>query len=84
MRFRFGSKSGAEVPPLEQSLRELQDALAHKQKLWAEQLARDPSSFAQLERQIHLDFGHLADRCAAALLSHAAGQPACADAAQKK
>ena len=84
MRFRFGSKSGAEVPPLEQSLRELQDALAQKQKLWAEQLAHDPSSFAQLERQIHLVFGQLADRCAAALLGHAAQQPACADAAQKK
>ena len=84
MKFRLGSKSGQPVPPLEQSLQEIQTSLAQQQHLWAEQLARDPAAFAQLEPQIHCAFQQFADRCAASLLAHAAAQPACADAAQKK
>lgn len=84
MKFRFGSKSGLEVPPLEQSLQEIQASLAQQQKQWADRLARDPAAFAQLEPQIHLAFQQLADRCAASLLAHAAAGPACGDAAQKK
>jgi hypothetical protein len=84
MKVRLGSKSGPPAPPLEQSLREIQASLAQQQKRWAEQLARDPAAFAQLEPQIHLAFQQFADRCAASLLAHAAAQPACADAAQKK
>jgi hypothetical protein len=84
MRLRFGSKSGPEVPALEQSLQQMHDSLAQKQSLWAEQLAKDPAAFAHLEQEIHLTFQQLADRCAAGLLAHAAAQPACADAAKKK
>jgi hypothetical protein len=84
VKFRFGDKSGTEVPPLTQSLEDLQTSLAQKQKQWAEQLARDPACFAQLEPQIHQAFQEFADRCAASLLAHASAQPACADASQKK
>jgi uncharacterized membrane-anchored protein YhcB (DUF1043 family) len=84
MKFLFGAKSGKEVLPLQQSLEELQARLAEQQKQWADQLAKDPASFAHLEQQIHQAFQQLADRCAASLLAHAAGQPACANAAQKK
>lgn len=84
MKFRFGDKSGAEVPPLEQSFQDLQTSLVEKQKQWAEQMARDPASFAQLESQIHLAFQELADRCAASLLAHASAQPASSAAAKKK
>jgi len=84
MKFRFGSKSGSEVPPLEQSLQEIQASVAQQQKQWAELLAKDPAAFAQLEPQIHQTFQQLADRCAAGLLAHAAAQPACADGAKKK
>ena len=84
MKFRFGGKSGEAVPAPDQALEEIQASLAQQQKLWAELLARDPAAFAQLEPQIHLAFQQLADRCAASLLAHAAAQPACADAAQKK
>lgn len=84
MRFRFGKKSGEEIPALGQSLTDLHASLASQQPLWAEQLARDPASFAQLEQQVHLAFGQLADRCVAGLLAHAAAAPACADTAQKK
>ena len=84
MKFRFGSKSGEPVPPLEQSLQEIQATLTQQQKLWAERLAQDPAAFAQLEPQIHKAFQQLADHCAASLLAHAAAQTACADAAKKK
>jgi hypothetical protein len=84
MKFRLGSKSGQAIPSLEQSLQDIQASLAQQQKRWAEQLARDPAAFAQLEPQIHLAFQQLADHCAAGLLAHAAAQPACADAAKKK
>jgi hypothetical protein len=84
MKFRFGSKSGSEVPPLERSLQDLQTSLTQQQKQWAEQLARDPASFAELEPQIHLAFAGLADRCVASLLAHAAAGSACDDAAKKK
>jgi hypothetical protein len=84
MKFRFGSKSGQSVPSLEQSLLDIQASLVQQQKQWAEQLARDPASFAQLEAQIHVAFQQLADHCTAGLLAHAAAQPACADAAKKK
>jgi len=84
MKFHFGSQSGQPVPPLAQSLQEIQASLAQQQKRWAELLAQDPAAFAQLEHQIHLTFQQLADRCAAGLLAHAAAQPACDQAAKKK
>ena len=84
MKFRFGSKSGPEVPSLEQALHDLQASLTQQQQQWAERLTRDPTAFATLEPQIHLAFQQFADRCAASLLAHAAAQPACAGAAQKK
>ena len=84
MKFRFGSKSGSEVLPLQQCLQDIQSSLALQQKLWAEQLTHDPAAFAALEPQIHLAFQQFADRAAASLLAHAAAQPACAAAAQKK
>jgi hypothetical protein len=83
MKFRLRSKSGSEVLPLEQSLQNLQASLAQQQQRWAEQLARDPASFAQLEPQIHLAFQQLADHCAASLLAHAGVQTSCAEAAKK-
>ena len=84
MKFRFGCKSGEQVPAPDQALKEIQASLARQLELWAEPLAGDPSAFAQLEPQIHLAFGRLADRCAASLLAHAAAGPACASAAKKR
>jgi hypothetical protein len=79
----FGTKSGPPVPAADQSLADVQAALARQQKIWAEQLARDPTTFPLLERQIHLAFGQLADLCVAGLLAHAAAAPACTEASQK-
>jgi hypothetical protein len=84
MLFRFGNQKGEAVPAVDQSLANVQAALARQQKAWAEQLARDPASFPTLEHEIHQAFGQLADQCVAGLLAHAAAAPACADAAKKK
>jgi hypothetical protein len=84
MKFRFRSKAGQEVPPLEQSLQEVQASLAQQQKQWADLLDKDPAAFAQLEPEIHKTFQQLADRLAAGLLAHAAAGPACSQAVKKK
>ena len=84
MRFRSGSHSGPDLPSPAQTLAQIQQHLAAQQQAWAEQLARDPAAFAQLEPQIHLAFGQLADQLVASLLAHAAQQPALTDAAKKK
>jgi len=84
MRFRLGSKAGPDVPTPDLALQQIHEQLAEQQKRWAEQLARDPATLAQLEAQIHQAFGQLADRLVASLLAHAATQQALAEAAKKK
>jgi hypothetical protein len=84
MRFRLHSRTGPAVPTPDQALEQIHAQLASQQALWAEQLARDPAAFAQLEPQVHLAFGRLADQLVASLLAHAAGQPALNQAAKKK
>jgi len=82
--FRFGSKQGAVVPALPQTLDDIQARLRQQQAAWAEQLARDPAARDRLEVQVHHAFTQLADRMVAGLLAHAAGQPALAELAKKK
>jgi alpha-beta hydrolase superfamily lysophospholipase len=84
MRFRSDSPTGPDLPTPAQALQQIQQQLALQQQVWAAQLARDPATLAQLEPQIHLAFGQLADQLVASLLAHAAQQPALADAAKKK
>jgi hypothetical protein len=84
MRFRLDSHAGPDVSDPGQALAQIQQQLAAQEQTWAEQLARDPAAFAQLEPQIHLLFGRLADRLAASLLAHAAQQQALVEAAKKK
>jgi hypothetical protein len=84
VRFRTDSQTGPAVPEPVLALQRIQQQLADHQKVWAEQLARDPAVFSQLESQIHQAFGQLADQLVASLLAQAAGQPALADAAKKK
>jgi hypothetical protein len=84
MRFRLHSQTGPAVPTPDQALEQIHTQLASQQALWAEQLARDPAAFAQLEPQVHLAFGQLADQLVASLLAHAAGQPALTETAKKK
>lgn len=84
MRVRLDSRSGPDVPTPDQALEQIHAHLAAQQALWADQLARDPATFAALEPLIHQAFGQLADRLVASLLAHAAAQQGLADAAQKK
>jgi hypothetical protein len=83
MKVRFINKSGPEVPALENSLLQLQTALANQQKIWAQQLAANPAAFATLEQHVHQTFQQLADQCVAGLLAHAAAAPALDDQAKK-
>jgi hypothetical protein len=84
MRFRSDSQRDPDIPTPAQTLEQIQQQLTTQQQTWAKQLDRDPTAFAQLEPQIPLAFGQLADQLVASLLAHAAQQPALADAAKKK
>ncbi len=84
MRVRLDSQQGPEVPAPEKAVEQIRQQLATQQFLWAEQLARDPAAFAQLEPLIHLAFGKLADQLVASLLAHAGQQNELAEAAKKK
>ena len=84
MRLRSDSQTGPDVPSPDQALQQIHHPPPAQQALWAQQLARDPAAFAQLEGHIHQAFGQLADRLVASLLAHAARQPALAEAAKKK
>jgi hypothetical protein len=84
MEMKFDSKKGPAVPSLPDALADLQGRLAELQRQYAEQLAKDPSLFASLEKDIHLSFQKLADRFAASLLAHAASTEALKDQAKKK
>ena len=84
MRFRTDSKAGPAVPAPDLALQDIQAQLTAQQKVWAEQLARDPAAFAQLEPQVHHAFQQFADRLVASLLAQVAGQQALAQAAKKK
>jgi hypothetical protein len=84
MRVRFDSHAGPDVPQPERIVQEIRDQLAAQQKVWSEQLGRDPASFAELEPQVHQAFQQLADRLVASLLAQAAQQPALQEQAKKK
>jgi hypothetical protein len=84
MRVRFDSPSGPEVQDPERIVQEIRDQLAAQQKIWSEQLGRNPESFAELEPQVHQAFQQLADLLVASLLAQAGQQPALQEQAKKK
>ncbi len=84
MRVRLNSQTGADVPAPLAALEQIHDQLLSQQQGWADQLANNPASFAQLEPQVHHAFQQLADRLVASLLAHAAQQPALQEQAKKK
>jgi hypothetical protein len=84
MLVRLNSQTGADVPSPHTTLQQIHDQLLAQQQCWADQLANDPASFAQLEPQVHRAFQQLADRLVASLLAHTAEQPALQAQAKKK
>jgi hypothetical protein len=84
MRVHFDSQSGPEVPSPDRTIQEIRDQLVAQQKVWVEKLGREPSSFADLEPQVHQTFQQYADRLVASLLAQAGRQPALEKQAKKK
>jgi hypothetical protein len=84
MRFRHDSQTGPDVPNPIDALVQIQQHHAVKQQTWSDQLTQDPGVFAQLEYEVHLAFGQLADRLVASLLAQAAQASALAEQAKKK
>ncbi len=52
--------------------------LKHREAEWLERLTADPASFAVVEREVHEQARHQADRYVAGLLAKASDQPAMA------
>lgn len=84
MRIRLDSQTGPNVPDLTQALAQLQQQLTVQQQTWSDRLGQNPAAFAQLEHEVHLAFGQLADRFVASLLAQAAQASALAEQAKKK
>jgi hypothetical protein len=84
MRIRLDSKTGPDVPEPTEALTQIQQQLAVQQQTWTDRLALDPAAFAQLEHEVHLAFGQLADRLVASLLAQAAQATALVEQAKKK
>ena len=84
MRFQLDSKTGPDVPEPTEALVQLQQHLAVQQQIWSDRLTQDPAAFSQLEQEVHLAFGQLADRFVASLLAQAAQASALAEQAKKK
>ncbi len=74
MDVRIGSKDG---PPA--SLVNLADQVNSevraKEPQWLETLVADPGQLAEVEQEIHLTFGKLADHAVAAVLAKASERP---------
>jgi hypothetical protein len=84
MRVRLDSQTGADVPAPQTTLQNIHDQLLAQQQRWADLLASDPTSFPQLEPQVHHAFQQMADRLVASLLAQAAQQQTLQQQAKKK
>ncbi len=80
---RRTTKTGPDLPAPAVALVQIQHHLATQQQTWSDRLAQDPAAFAQLEREVHLAFGQLADRLVASLLVQAAQAATLAEHAKK-
>ena len=69
MEIRSQSKTGPVVPPLAEITAALSRQIDDMKQPWLDRLDRDPSSFAQVEAEIHDRFRRLADQMTASLLA---------------
>jgi hypothetical protein len=69
MEIRTSSKSGPLVPSLTNLTARLSQQTDATKQQWLDRLAKDPSSFAQVEVEIHDHFRGLADQMTASLLA---------------
>lgn len=84
MEIRTESKTGKRVRSLPDIVAAIGKQLDSRQKVWLQELAEDPTRFAELELQVHDAFQHLADDLVAGLLAQAAQQPQLAEDVKKK
>jgi len=71
MEIRSQSKAGPVVPPLAEVTATLSRQIDEMKQRLLDRLNRDPSSFAQVEVEIHDRFRRLADQMTASLLAEA-------------
>ncbi len=70
MDVRIGSKDGP-AASLANVSAQIDAQVEAKEQQWLEILASDPGRFAEVEQEIHLTFGTLADHTVAAILAKA-------------
>jgi len=74
MDVRVGSQDG--TPASMANVADQINSEVHaKQQHWLDTLAADPGRFAEVEQEIHLTFGKLADHTVAAVLAKASERP---------
>lgn len=67
--------AGNEVPKPHHAARHIKEDLHRLQSVWTKRLLDDPSSFAEVEREVHAQMRHHADVYTASLLALASQQP---------
>jgi len=83
MDVSLGSKDGAAVGSLSQTLATVAARLQLEQQRWRERLRRDPTYFGEVEIAVHHTFQELADQVVASLLDDL-GHSAALEQASKK
>ena len=84
MEVRIHDGKGPVVKNMADVLQQVQLELQTQQRLWAEQLRKDPGGFAALESKIHQTFQGLADQTVAGLLAEVTTQADFAQDQKKK
>jgi hypothetical protein len=79
----LGSKDGAAVGSVPQTIATVAARLEQEQQRWRERLRRDPTQFGVVEVAVHHTFQELADQVVASLLG-AVGQGTALEQASKK
>jgi len=79
----LGSKDGAAVASLPQTIATVAARLEQEQQRWRERLQHDPTQFGVVEVAVHHTFQELADQVVASLLG-AVGQSTALEQASKK
>jgi len=77
-------KQGLVLSGMEPALAEILLRLQSQPTAWLKALQQNPASFANVEKEIHRAFAHMADQVVAGLLAQATQPAEFADNAKKK
>jgi len=84
MEIRLEKKHKTPLRGIEPVLTAIQGRLDEEPQTWLEQLQANPSSFADLEKNVHRAFQQMADQMVAGLLAQATAPAAFTEDAKKK